>query len=155
MYGPYQASFNSVDLGGIEDFEIQTESRTASSELINGVTLKRDVAKALTVLVTLVETAGVKTALAALFPSIYTVSGSESQLLWKVSTCGNGTAPQTLVLASDCDDTTAEDISFFGAVPNFDGFETPKDGPRKVRVRFEIQGDNSGNLFQLGNITES
>lgn len=152
LHGPYQVSFNSVDLGGIEEAEIQIASETASTKLINGIVLKRDTARSVTVLLTLVETAGTKTALAALFPSQYTAGeGETAELAWGVSTCGAGTTPQTLILASDCDTTTDEDFSFFGAVPNLDGIEVPADGPRKFKVRMEIQGDSSGNLFQVGN----
>lgn len=150
VYAPYQATFNAIDLGGIEKFEVQIKSKTASAELINGVTLKRDVAKEVSVLVTLVETGGVKTSLAALFPALYTTNTGKAQVLWNINSCGGGTAPQNLILTSDCDTGTAEDFTFFGAVPNLEGIETPNDGPRKIMVRFEVQGDATGKHFQLG-----
>lgn len=150
FFGPYQATFNAVDIGSMEDFEVAIETKTASVELINGITIKRDVNRSLTVTVTLAETSGLKTALAALFPGIYTTSGSRGQLLWGVSTCGSIAAPQNLVLSADCDTGTDEDLIFYGARPNLEAIEVPGDSSRKVRIRFEIEGISNGNFFQIG-----
>lgn len=150
LYGPYQVTFNAVDLGAIEKIELKIDNTTAKVDLVNGVTLKRDVRRSATVILTMVETAGLKTALAALFPSIYTTVTTKAQVVWSINTCGSLTAPGTLTVAADCDTATEDDFIFYGARPSLEGFDTPSDGPRKVMVRFELEGDNTGKLFQLG-----
>lgn len=150
LYGPHQVTFNSVDLGGIESIETSVESRTAEATLINGVTLRRDVGRTVSVIMTLVETAGLKTALAGLFPAIYTTATTKAQVLFSVNTCGAGAASGTLTIASDCDTGTEDDLIFYGARPNLEGIEVPNDGPRRIMIRFEIEGDATGKLFQIG-----
>jgi hypothetical protein len=148
--GPYAVKYNSVDLGAASSVEVEIEPMIVEIDsTVNGVKTKRQVGTSLDVVVTMQETGGVMTGLAAVFPSLFTVGATTSQIEWDVDNCLSTTGFQ-LEIDSLCDTTTGQSFIVYDAIPFLEGITIPGDGVREVTVRFSARPNGTGKLYRLG-----